>query len=190
MNNDQLMTRGTHGIGAVADFLKRKRVRYELIEHAETFAAVDEARAAATSPARMAKTVLLHDHGGFFAAVIPASERLDLHKLRAVLHASGHLRLASEDEIEREFPAFDAGAVPPFGALLGMPEIVDSRLLGYDSVFCSGGDHAHSLKVSPREIQRLGASLVADICEASARSLTNDPLSDKSFRYAVRSERS
>ena len=142
MNNDQVMTRGTRGVGAVADFLKRKRARYELIEHAETFAAVDEARAAATSPARMAKTVLLHDHGGFRAAVIPASERLDLHKARALLHASGHLRLASEEEIEREFPAFDAGAVPPFGALLGTPEILDPRLLGYAACLCSGGDHA------------------------------------------------
>ena len=140
MNNDQGTERETHGTGAVAEFLKHKRARYELIEHAETFAATDEARAAATSPARMAKTVLLHDHGGC-AAVIPASERLDLHKARALLRASGHLRLASDGEIEHEFPVFDAGAVPPFGALLGTPEILDPRLLCYRSILCSAGDH-------------------------------------------------
>jgi len=184
MNDDQLTERGMHGIGAVADFLKRKRAPYELIEHVETFAAVDEARAAAVSPARMAKTLLLHDHGGFRAAVIPASERLDLHKARVLLQASGHLRLASEEEIEREFPAFDPGAVPPFSALLGTPEILDPRLLAYPDVFCSGGDNNHSLNVSPREIQRLGEPLVADICEAPNLPDT-DPLSDKSFHCAL-----
>ena len=84
-------------------------------------------------PARMAKTVLLHDHDGFRGVVLPASERLDLHKARERFGASGHLRLASEEEIEQEFPAFDPGALPPFGALLGAPEILDTRLLRHRS---------------------------------------------------------
>jgi len=164
MNHYESTEQQMHGIEAVADFLKHKRASYELIEHGKTFAAVDEARAAATSPEQMAKTVLLHDRGGFRAAVIPASEQLDLDKARVVLHASGHLRLASEEEIQREFGAFEPGALPPFGTLLGTPEILDSRLLAYGKVLCSGGDHAHTLKVSPAEIQRLGEPLVADIC--------------------------
>jgi hypothetical protein len=61
---------------------------------------------------------------------------------------------------------FDAGAMPPFTALLGMPEIMDKRLLGYDHVLCSGGDHRHAIRVSPRDIERLGDRLVADICRA------------------------
>jgi len=156
--------RGMHGIEAVVHFLDRERAPYELIEHADTFAAVDEAGAAGSGPTRMAKTVLLHDHDGFRAAIVPASERLDLHKARELFGASGHLRLASEDEIGQEFPVFDAGALPPFSALLGVPEILDTRLLAHDHVLCSGGDHRHTLKVSPREIERLGEPLVADVC--------------------------
>jgi Ala-tRNA(Pro) deacylase len=155
-----------HGIEAVMHFLDRERAPYELIEHADTFAAVDEASEAGSRPARMAKTVLLHDHDGFRAAIVPASERLDLHKARELFGASGHLRLASEDEIGQEFPVFDAGSLPPFSALLGIPEILDTRLLAHDHVLCSGGDHRHTLKVSPREIERLGEPLVADICQA------------------------
>ena len=157
---------GMHGSEAVAHFLERKRASYELVEHPDTFAAVDEAQATGSALGRMAKTVMLHDHAGFCAAVIPASERVDLHKARVRLGASGHLRLASEDEIEREFPAFDPGALPPFGMLLGTPEILDPRLLTYHHVLCSGGDHGHALKISPREIERLGQPLVADICQA------------------------
>jgi Ala-tRNA(Pro) deacylase len=145
---------GMHGSDAVVHFLERKHAAYELIEHEDTFAAIDEARAAGSPLGRMAKTVLLHDHGGFRAAIIPASERLDLHKARELFGASGHLRLANEDEIEQEFPAFDVGALPPFSALLGTPEILDISLLDYHHVLCSGGDHRHTLKIAPREIER------------------------------------
>ena len=80
MTVDHTPGRGMHGIEAVVHFLDRERAPYELIEHADTFAAVDEASEAGSRPARMAKTVLLHDHDGFRVAVIPASEQLDLHK--------------------------------------------------------------------------------------------------------------
>jgi Ala-tRNA(Pro) deacylase len=164
MTDDKSMEQGMHGSEVVVHFLEREHAPYELIEHADAFAALDQARAADSPPSRMAKTVLLHDRWGFRAAVIPASMRLDLRKARAHLGASGHLRLASEEEIEREFPAFDAGALPPFSALLGTPEILDTRLLAYHHVLCSGGDHRHTLRISPREIERLGEPLVADVC--------------------------
>jgi Ala-tRNA(Pro) deacylase len=163
---DEATGMGMHGSDAVVYFLDHKHAPYELIEHEDTFAAVDEARAAGSPLGRTAKTVLLHDHGGFRAAIIPASERLDLHKARALFGGSGHLRLASEDEIEHEFPAFDAGALPPFSALLGTPEILDTRLLDHHHVLCSSGDHRHTLKISPLEIERLGQPLVADVCQA------------------------
>jgi len=105
--------RGMRGVEAVTRFLDHLGAPYELVEHRETYAAVDEANAVGSELAEMAKTVLLHDHDGFRAAVIPASERLDLHKARERFGASRHLRLASEDEIGQEFPAFDAAALPP-----------------------------------------------------------------------------
>jgi Ala-tRNA(Pro) deacylase len=156
--------RGIHGVDAVVDFLERHQAAYEVIEHRDTFAATSEARASGTPPERMAKTVLLHDHEGFRLAVIPATEHLDLHKARALLDASGHLRLASEQEIEREFPAFDVGALPPFSALLGAPELLDERLLAHHRILCAGGDHRHTLEISPHELERLGHPLVGDLC--------------------------
>jgi Ala-tRNA(Pro) deacylase len=161
---DASQERGLHGVYAVIDFLERHQAAYEVIEHRDTFAATSEARAAGTPPERMAKTILLHDHDGFRIAVIPAAEHLDLHKARALLQASAHVRLASEEEIEREFPAFDAGAVPPFSALLGAPEVLDHRLLAHHRILCAGGDHRHTLEISPHEIKRLGNPLVGDLC--------------------------
>jgi prolyl-tRNA editing enzyme YbaK/EbsC (Cys-tRNA(Pro) deacylase) len=43
-----------------------------------------------------------------------ASARLDLRKVRELLGATRNLRLATEDEIARDFPTLEVGAVPPF----------------------------------------------------------------------------
>ncbi len=32
-----------------------------------------------------------------------------------------HTRLATEEELERDFPGLDLGALPPIGSLLGVP---------------------------------------------------------------------
>jgi Ala-tRNA(Pro) deacylase len=98
-------------------------------------------------------------------AVIPASQRLDLDKARELLGASGSLRLATEDEIGKDFDAFDVGAIPPFGGLHGIPQVVDRRLLEHDRVLCSAGDHAHGVLVDPKEMARVGDAKTGDLCE-------------------------
>lgn len=155
---------GEHGYEFVRHFLEEEGARWRPVTHPETFAAATEADVAGVEPARMAKTVLLHDHSGFWVAVIPASERLDLHKARATLGATSHLRLATEEEMADSFAVFDPGALPPFG--LAAPEVVDRRLLGFPEVLCSGGDHEHSLLMSPEELVRVGHALIGDVCEA------------------------
>src|SRR5512139_3050506 len=122
-------TGGMHGLEAVRHYLEREGVQCEVVSHEDTFAATREAEAAGVGAHQTAKTVLLHDHSGFCAAVIPASERLDLHKVRELLGASGHLRLATEEEMEQEFGVFDVGALPPFAGLLATPEVLDRRLM-------------------------------------------------------------
>jgi Ala-tRNA(Pro) deacylase len=159
--------RAMHGAEAVAHFLDRKHVTYELIEHQATYAARQEAIAAGSAAPRMAKTVVLHDADGYRIAIIPASERVDLDKARKVFGAGADMRLATESEIAQDFPAFDPGALPPLRGLLGTPEVLDTRLLPYHRIFCSAGDHRHTLKISIEEIQRVGQPAVADVCVGS-----------------------
>ncbi len=101
--------------GALSAYLSAHGVRHEIVEHAPAFTASLEARAAAVPPDQAAKTIVLHDHGAYLLALVPASERLDLHKLRDLLGASKSLRLAAEEEIATHFAQFEVGAVPPVG---------------------------------------------------------------------------
>src|SRR5918999_5103513 len=132
------------GIAAVTEFLERRGVRYEVIEHEPTQSAVAEARAVAADLESTAKTVALHDRDGYRLAVVPASERLDVRRAREVLGASHHLRLATEEELQRDFGAFELGALPPFG-MAPLPEVVDMRLLRHAEILCAGGDQRRSV---------------------------------------------
>jgi len=149
----------------VARWLDERGIDYQVVEHDETFSAAAEARAAHIAPEHTAKTVVLRDGEDYAIAVIPASRRLDLHKLRAVLHRGPSLRLATEDEMAARFPEFDVGAVPPFGPTVPELEVVDARLAKEERTLYAGGDHRHSLLVDAAAIRRAAQARVADICE-------------------------
>src|SRR5919204_142217 len=90
-----------HGVDPVRAFLERRGVPFEMIEHDPTYSAAAEARAAGADLKATAKTVVLHDRGGYRLAVIPAAERLDVHRARELLGGSHHLRLATEEEVRQ-----------------------------------------------------------------------------------------
>lgn len=150
---------------AVTRFLDEHDVAYEVVEHERQLTAADEALAAGIEPHDAAKALLVREDGDYLLAVVPASRRLDLKKLRATLEERPKVRLATEDEIASDFPAFELGAVPPVGPGLPSAEVVDGALLEHERVLCNAGDHAHSLLVDPNEVVRVAGSRVSDICE-------------------------
>jgi Ala-tRNA(Pro) deacylase len=151
------------GHAAVTEFLDRAGVPYEVLEHERTQTAAAEARAAGMPAADVAKTVVLRDEAGVRLAVIPADHRLDLRKVKRELGSKG-LRLVTEREMEREFSDFEVGAVPPFGPMFHVLELMDERLLEHDQILCGGGDHEHAVLVDPHDVVRASRARVADIC--------------------------
>jgi Ala-tRNA(Pro) deacylase len=156
-------------VESVTAFLEQRGIDYELVTHDESFSAAGEAKAAGIEPQNAAKSILLKEADSYRLAVIPASERLDLHKVRDLLDGSSHLRLATEDEMRADFAEFELGAIPPIGPMLPAPEIVDSRVLKHDQVLCNAGDHRHSLQLDPQQLVRACEARVADICEDGGR---------------------
>jgi len=155
---------GHQHVDAISSYLVAHGVQHEVVEHAEAFTAASEGRAAHVAADHVAKTVVLEDRGAYLLALLPASERLDLHKLRDGLGIGSSLRLATEDEMASHFSQFEIGAVPPVGEVMVAGEIVDQRLTGLDRVLCSGGDHRHSLMLDPADVVRLSDASVMDIC--------------------------
>ena len=77
------------GHAAVTEFLEREGIEYEIVEHERKERAAAEARAAGVPPSDFAKTVVMRDEGGVRLAVLPASERVDVHKLKEELGRKG-----------------------------------------------------------------------------------------------------
>jgi Ala-tRNA(Pro) deacylase len=153
------------GLEGVTGFLDDQGVGYEVREHRAAETAVEEARAAGLPAGEVAKTIALRDGGRYRLAVIPASHRLDLAKARKSLGAGRSLRLATEREMQSDFPQFEVGALPPLGPILGAPEVLDGRLLEHEQILCNAGDHRHGLLLDPHELVEIVQPKVADICE-------------------------
>jgi Ala-tRNA(Pro) deacylase len=151
------------GFELVERYLADQELEHAVIQHPLTHTAAAEARVAAVEPAQTAKTVMLRDDDGYVMAVLPASETLSLHRLRRIASQPG-LRLAREDELERDFPAFDIGAFPPIRALIGKKGYIDYRVLIPHRVLCNGGDHLHSVVLDTGALARICGARVADLC--------------------------
>jgi len=99
----------------LAGELSKEQIAYELVAHRHTEHARDEAAALGVSQEEVGKTLILTSGSGYIRAVIPASERLDLHKVREHVASGGETHLATERELVGAYPGFELGAVPPFG---------------------------------------------------------------------------
>jgi len=148
----------------VTGFLEEAGVDFDVLEHARTERAADEATALGIGPEEVAKTLVLVASSGNVRAVLAASERVDLHKVAAVLGVGGKkVHLASEDDLARDYPDLELGAVPPFGGREDQV-IVDERLAGRDSVVVEAGSHQRSVRLKAADLVRLTRAQVADIC--------------------------
>lgn len=146
---------------------------YELIPHPRTESALEEAKSLGLPPEEIAKTIVLRvavrgelTIGASWArAVLPASERLDLHKLRTFFGETRDVRLATEQELAEFYPEFELGAVPPFGGLHGDVVVIDLRLASKEALIFEGGTHDQSVRMTTADLIGATNALVADICE-------------------------
>jgi Ala-tRNA(Pro) deacylase len=151
-------------IGGVTRELDRQQVSYEVIPHQRTQTAGEEAEAVGVAASDVAKTLVLATEEGFVRAVVPASERLDLSKARALVGGGKHTRLASEAELAESYPMFELGAVPPFGGPTGDRVIVDARLAEHEFVVLEAGSHSESVRLRTSDLLILSRAEIADLC--------------------------
>jgi Ala-tRNA(Pro) deacylase len=138
---------------------------YELLTHAHTESALEEAQALDLSADDVAKTLIVKTADGYMRIVVPASCRLDERKVRDVTGGSKKdVHLAAEDDLRRDYPDFELGAVPPLGGARRDPVIVDSRVKARESVVLEAGSHEQSVRVATADLVRAAGVEVADIC--------------------------
>jgi Ala-tRNA(Pro) deacylase len=140
-------------------------VSYELLPHAHTESALEEAESLGVSPDDVAKTLIVKLPEGYLRAVLPASARIDLRKVRG-LHGGGRhtVHLATEEDLRRDYPEYELGAVPPVGGRSD-PVVIDPKLAARTSIVIEAGSHDESVRIAAADLVHVTGAAVTDISE-------------------------
>lgn len=145
------------------EFLDNRHVRYETIAHARAITA-QEVAATTHIPGRdFAKIVMVRVDGRLAMAVVPASMRVNLGKLKKAIGANS-VELASENEFRDAFPGCELGAMPPFGDLYdGMFVFVADVLAEEEEIAFNAGTHTEVVKMSFQDFELLARPMLVDL---------------------------
>ncbi len=132
------------------------------IPHYVAYTAQETAASAHVRGRELAKTVMVKIDGRMAMAVLPATRKLDLERLRDVADAH-EAALATEREFRDMFPDCEVGAMPPFGNLYGLRVYADKSLTDDEHIAFNAGSHEERIQMAYRDFERLVEPTVAGL---------------------------
>ena len=144
----------------ILQLLEERRVPFDRVHHRATYTAQETAQLAHVSGNDFAKAIAVLLDGKPALAVVPASLRVDLDRLRLATGAY-RVELAPESTFARWFPDSEPGAEPPFGSLYDIPTWVDSMLADDVIIAFNGGTHEDTLRITFDDYLRLERPTIA-----------------------------
>jgi prolyl-tRNA editing enzyme YbaK/EbsC (Cys-tRNA(Pro) deacylase) len=128
-----------------------------VIPHRHAYTSIDEARALGIDAGDVLKTLVVRTTAGYVLMVIPASGRLDPRLARHAL-GDNHARLATEEELGRDFAGYQLGALPPLAGLLGAAVCLDPEVLRHEVVAFAAGAQTSRSRCEPTSCSAAGRS--------------------------------
>src|SRR5262245_8484155 len=132
------------------EFLNGRNIDFRRLHHRPAYTANRVAQVLHVPGKEMAKTVLLRTGEGYALAVLPATHRVDLDRVRQDLDTTW-VGLASESEMEQIFSDCERGAMPPFGSLYRLPTLVDESLAEDEEIVFEGQTHEEAICMKYRD---------------------------------------
>ena len=140
--------------GNLKTYLHNQGVKFTTISHSKAYTAMEVAESAHVKGKEMAKSVVLKIDGKLAMAVLPATQKVHIERLRKATGA-GNVEIAHEQEFQNYFPGCELGAMPPFGNLFGMDVYVDPHLAEDDEIAFNAGSHTELMWIRYRDFERL-----------------------------------
>jgi Ala-tRNA(Pro) deacylase len=144
--------------------LTQAGIGFDVLDHDRTDTAVLEAAALGLRPSEVAKTIVVRTSEGDVRVVVSSGDRIDMHRLRDLLGGGKDVRLATEEELERDYPEFELGAVPPVGGKEDVV-LVDRRVAGRETIVLEAGVHDQSIRIEAGDLVRVTDAQVVDVVE-------------------------
>lgn len=121
-------------------FLNDRKIPYKVVTHPEAFTAQQVAQATRIPGRAFAKSVMVSIDGKIWMAVAPATEKVDLGRVRECL-GGRKVRLATEVEFSSLFSDCELGAMPIFGSLYGIPVLATLEVTENEEIAFTAGTH-------------------------------------------------
>jgi Cys-tRNA(Pro) deacylase len=123
----------------ITRYLSSNDIYYQLLEHAKpAFTSQEAAELRNVEISEMVKSmVFLDDNREILVVVLPATQRVDLKRLKTVANINS-LKFADESDIEERL-GYEVGAIPPFFPKKDVPIFVDVDVLSNERVNFSSG---------------------------------------------------
>ncbi len=142
-------------------YLDQKKIGYKMLKHRTVYTAYDAAKTMRAKLDQIAKTLVVKADKIYLLAVLPATRRLDLGKLKKITKAK-KLEIAKENVMKKVFKT-KPGAIVPFGGLYKVPVFVDKTLLKVKQVIAGAGTHEDSVVMTGKNfLKAVGDATIAD----------------------------
>jgi Ala-tRNA(Pro) deacylase len=143
-------------------YLDEMGVTYSLSRHPAVYTAQALAEVEHVPGRQVVKPVVVLADGRFVLCALPASYRIDLAKMRELLHAKS-VALADEVLLRELFPDCELGAEPPIGRLYGLPTYVDPAVIADERVTFQAGTHVDAITMHMSDYRRITQGQIATI---------------------------
>ena len=152
-------------VAKLKEFLDGNKVQYATVTHTPSITAQETAQSAHIPGKNLAKTVIVKLDGKMAMAVLPASYKVDLERLKQCAGAASAV-LANEAEFRGQFPQCELGAAPPFGNLYGLDVYVATPLAEDEEIAFNAGTHTELIRLAYKDFERL---VRPKVCDFAAR---------------------
>lgn len=129
-------------------YLDKAKIGYKIVRHKTVYTAYDAAQTLGVKLGEIAKTLVIKADKIYLLAVLPASHKLDLGKLKKVVKAK-KIEIAKEGMMKKIFK-IKPGAITPFGQIYKVPVYVDKSMLKVKQITAGAGTFEESVVMTAK----------------------------------------
>jgi Cys-tRNA(Pro)/Cys-tRNA(Cys) deacylase len=146
-------------------FLKQKKIAFEIIKYKHDEKGAAFAATATGSPLEQTVKTLVADTGKkqFVLVLLPGDKQVSMKKLASALGAK-RAGMAAAETAER-LTGYLTGGISPFGTKQNIPVIMEERILDFDEVLINAGQRGMMIAISPLDIRDVLRCTVARIVQ-------------------------
>jgi Ala-tRNA(Pro) deacylase len=140
------------------NYLDKTKIGYKIIRHKTVYTAYDAAQTLKAKLGEIAKTLVIKADKNYLLAVLPASHKLDLGKLKKLIKAK-KVEITKEGIMKKIFKV-KPGAVTPFGHIYKVPVYIDKSLLRAKQIIAGAGTFEESVVMTAKNFLKATEGVV------------------------------